>query len=666
MSFLYPSFLFALAAIAIPILLHLVQLRRAKKVVFSNVKFIQASKDLTASQRTLKQLLILLARVLFIIFLVLAFAQPFIPGSESAVAANESDVAIAVDNSFSAQNLQAGKDITVMNAAVDLAKTVIKLFPPSTAFAVTSSTRARHGASVQGADASAYLDELTFSSTAFPLLSQRKNPAHLFLLSDFQKSTFSSRFLDSYDSLTQIHLVPIASAGNANVAVDSVYLEDEFIRPGTDNILHVRVINTGTEAVDDVPVKLFIDNRQVAAISLDLSAKQATEAILSFRVGNEATTNAYVQLDDFPVDFDNTYYFVLTPSKGISITEITDQEQSPLEGLYKNEALFKFSKYRSGNINYAAATNSDVIILNAIDNLSAAIAKTAANFVKAGGTLVLIPPAKGDQSGYSSLFQELNISAAFSGVGQEGAKTSLEAPDPNNPFFRNIFSEFDAKMQMPTSIRGMVWSRASDDILKFKGGAPFLSRYDRGKGQFFLMAAPLQEQYNTLVNHALLLPIMYKVVISGYKQEQQLAYTLGNGVVQVPVSEVPAKEGIFKLEQDTLSFIPEQQVRGGRLYFTIPSALNQAGFYTLKLQDKDITTLAFNYNNEESQLEQYTPDELRTLVKGKKNVHVYDYGDAFSVKGEFEKRYFGVKLWKYCLILCLLFLMAEIALIRFL
>jgi len=45
---------------------------------------------------------------------------------------------------------------------------------------------------------------------------------------------------------------------------------------------------------------------------------------------------------------------------------------------------------------------------------------------------------------------------------------------------------------------------------------------------------------------------------------------------------------------------------------------------------------------------------------------VYDYGDAFSVKGEFEKRYFGVKLWKYCLILCLFFLMAEIALIRLL
>ncbi len=78
-------------------------------------------------------------------------------------------------------------------------------------------------------------------------------------------------------------------------------------------------------------------------------------------------------------------------------------------------------------------------------------------------------------------------------------------------------------------------------------------------------------------------------------------------------------------------------------------------------------TVAFNYDNRESFLEVYTPDELRSMIgTDRKNMHVYDYGDAFSVKNEFEKRYFGVKLWKYCLILCLFFLMAEIALIRFL
>ncbi|GAB3830022.1 hypothetical protein GCM10028895_45550 [Pontibacter rugosus] len=115
-----------------------------------------------------------------------------------------------------------------------------------------------------------------------------------------------------------------------------------------------------------------------------------------------------------------------------------------------------------------------------------------------------------------------------------------------------------------------------------------------------------------------------------------------------------------------MAFIPEQQVRGGKLYFTVPPEMEKAGFYTLQLNDSILTTLAFNYDKGESYLEQYTPDELRTVIGSESgNIHVYDYGDAFSIKGEFEKRYFGVKLWKYCLILCLFFLMAEIALIRF-
>ncbi|MFD2513347.1 BatA domain-containing protein [Pontibacter locisalis] len=667
MAFLYPSFLFALAAVAIPVILHLVQLRRAKKVVFSNVKFIQASKDLTASQRNLKQILILLARVLFITFLVLAFAQPYLPASESIGASGDSDVAIVVDNSFSTQSRQAAQDISVLEAATDRAKAIINLFPASTSFSLSASDRARHGASVQGEDAAAYLEELDFSSSSFPLLSQRKNPSHLFVVSDFQKSTFSSRFIGAYDSLTQIHIVPIASSGESNVAVDSVYLEDEFVRPASDNVLHIRVLNTGSEAVEDVPVKLFINESQVAALSLDLPANQVTEAVMNFKLDDGGIKKAYVQIEDFPVDFDNNYHFVLTPSSGIKVTEITDLLQSPLQRLYKSEPFFEFTSYNAGNIDYAEVTNSDVIILNGISNLSPAVATTVANFVKDGGSLIVIPSASAERGGYSSLFQDLNISANGSGVQQTQNKSTLNAPDPNNPFFRSIFSEFDPKMKMPAAVRSLVWSRASDDILKFRGGSPFLSRFDRGEGQVYLMAAPLDEQYNSLVNHALLVPVMFKMAITGYKQEQQLSYSLGSGTIQIPVENAAsAKEGVYELSQDSLSFIPEQQVRGGKLYFNVPGTMDRAGFYTLSWQGKPVATLAFNYGTEESRLDQYSPDELRALVSNAKNVKVYDYGDAFSVKGEFEKRYFGVKLWKYCLILCLLFLMVEIALIRFL
>ncbi|MBC5994669.1 BatA domain-containing protein [Pontibacter cellulosilyticus] len=667
MAFVYPAFLFSLVAVAVPILLHLIQLRRAKRVVFSNVKFIQVSKDITSSQKTLKELLILLCRILFIVFLVLAFAQPFLPAFQQGATTDNSDVAILVDNSFSAQNLQADQDYSVLTGAVERGKSIVNLFPASTAFSVVSGKNYSRGKAMSTSDAKVHLDDLDYSAVGFPsLTSSIYKPSHVFILSDYQKQSFRSDFLQRFDSLAQVHVVPIAAAGNSNVAVDSVYLEDEFIRGNTDNMLHVRIRNTGSNVLEDVPVKLFVNESQVAALSIDLLPKQATEAILNFKLQGNEPKQAYVQVDDFPVDFDNTYYFTLSPSSSISVTEITDDKSSPLQQLFINEPLFRFSSFSTSNPDYAKLASSDVVILNGIKDLPASLAATVSNYVKSGGTVLVTPGVKANAGGYTTLFQGLNVPATITSASDQASKTALAAPDPNQPFFKNIFSGYDARMTMPLSTRQLVWSKSSDDILKFKGGAPYLSRFDRGNGKVYLLAAPLEEEYNTLVNNALFVPIMYKLAISGYKQEQALAYTLGGGTVRIPVKEAPATQGVYELQQDSVSFIPEQQVRGGSLYFSVPADLNKAGFYTLKLQDKPVTTLAFNYSKSESELDQYTPDELRALIGDRDNVHVYNYGDAFSVKGEFEKKYFGVKLWKYCLILCLFFLMAEIALIRFL
>ncbi|MFI5136035.1 MAG: BatA domain-containing protein, partial [Chitinophagales bacterium] len=64
MSFLYPAFLFALGAIAIPIIIHLFNFRRYKTIYFSNTKFLREVKEKTDSRTQLKHLLVLLCRIL--------------------------------------------------------------------------------------------------------------------------------------------------------------------------------------------------------------------------------------------------------------------------------------------------------------------------------------------------------------------------------------------------------------------------------------------------------------------------------------------------------------------------------------------------------------------------------------------------------------------------
>ncbi len=666
MALLYPSFLYALATVSVPIILHLVQLRRAKRINFSNVRFIQASKDLTASQQNLKQLLILICRILFISFLVLAFAQPFLPASESVIPADTSQVAIAIDNSYSMENLHDELDLSLLTTAVDQAKSVLNLFPASTAFNLITSGSISSKAAVPASDASVSLDEIELSAKALLLPKQGSGSEHMFLFSDFQKSTFSPAILSRYDSTNQLHLIPLKAAGTSNVTVDSIYLADEFIRPGVENALHVRVYNTGRTVVEDCGIRLLINGQQVTGISLDLPAQQTTEAVLNFRFDGQRSKAASIEIEDFPVEFDNTYYFTLAPSRTIGITEVTDNTNSPLQRLYNNEAFFRLTRYPTNNIDYARASTSNIMVLNGLAVISPAVVSTVSGYMQAGGTVLVIPAVNADANSYRSLFQALSIPASVSAAAA-GNKSIIAAPELESPFFRNIFSDYDAKMQMPAAARQVAWSRAAEDILKFRNGSPFLSRFDRGNGQVFLMASSLEENYSDLPGHALFVPIMYRMAMASYKQEQQLAYSLAGGTVRVQAVPATHREGIYKLVKDSLEFIPEQQVRGDKLYFDVPADMDEAGFYDLRLGDSTLTAIAFNYDKKESFLEQYSPDELRSLLRpDQQNVHIYNYGDSFSVKGEFEKRFFGVKLWKYCLILCLFFLMAEIALIRFL
>src|SRR4051812_4148008 len=105
MNFLYPGFLFALLAIAIPIVIHLFNFRKFKKIYFSNVQFLKEAKEQSSSHEKLKNLLVLLSRILAIIFLVLAFARPFISSGLRSSPSLRNVVSIYIDNSYSMETV---------------------------------------------------------------------------------------------------------------------------------------------------------------------------------------------------------------------------------------------------------------------------------------------------------------------------------------------------------------------------------------------------------------------------------------------------------------------------------------------------------------------------------------------------------------------------------
>ncbi|HEK21521.1 MAG TPA: hypothetical protein ENO28_13840, partial [Bacteroidetes bacterium] len=115
MHFLYPTFLWSLSALAIPVIIHLFSFRRYKKVYFTNVQFLQEVELQQSGRRNLRERLILISRLLMICFLVLAFAQPYIPGKDAPTAGKQQVISIFVDNSYSMQTIN--KEGTLLGQA---------------------------------------------------------------------------------------------------------------------------------------------------------------------------------------------------------------------------------------------------------------------------------------------------------------------------------------------------------------------------------------------------------------------------------------------------------------------------------------------------------------------------------------------------------------------
>ena len=103
MKFLYPEFLLALFAVAIPIIIHLFNFRKFRKVFYSDIQLLKELKIETKSRARLKHWLILICRIFAICFLVFAFAQPYIPLDNQVVRVGNKAVSIYVDNSFSTE-----------------------------------------------------------------------------------------------------------------------------------------------------------------------------------------------------------------------------------------------------------------------------------------------------------------------------------------------------------------------------------------------------------------------------------------------------------------------------------------------------------------------------------------------------------------------------------
>ncbi len=656
MNFLFPQFLWALTALSIPIIIHLFNFRKTTRILFSNTRFLQQVRQETTQKRKLKQYLVLVSRLLFLLFLVLAFAQPFLPAKEQLTPGRE--VAIYLDNSYSMLS-QVAEKTRALDAGIRFSQEVVSLFPLDTRYKLITNDFAPFSNSFK--TKTEILDllaqvRLSPVSRSFKEISQRigGTDQEIFWISDFQKSTSGEITPASIDSVQSWRLVPIALEGANNLLVDSAYLEDPFVVGGQRNTLNVRVRNIGTKAREGLVIKLIINDVQSGTASVNLESNSSAIAKFDLVQGLTGWNRAVVSFTDFPVSFDNEFYATLNFSDKIRIVEV--RNGSPfIEKVFGNASLFAFRSFEPGNVDIGVLSQADLIILNNIDNPDASLVQAVRNYQQGTGTVLIIPSAKGNVAQYQAM------APGFALTKKENLEMAeLDKPDFQNPFFENVFEEKTASMAMPHSRSVLDWGADRSALLKFKDGKPFLSRVRNT----FVLSSPLDSKFSDFQSHGIFVPVMYRIAASSHRVSQKPYYMLSESTVTLTADSLDGETPVRLTGKQEV--VPAQRKNSDKLVLEIPKFSIEPGFYYAKAQQDTIGLVAFDLDKKESLLDQWTGEEVQTMLGGGKNISLFDSAATGSFADEIKERYLGTALWKYALVLALMFLLAEVLLIRFL
>lgn len=683
MSFLFPSFLWGLLAVSVPIAIHIFNFRRTKRIYFTNVAFLKAVDTQTRSVRQIKHWLVLLARILAIVCLVFAFAQPFLSKDESSPVNPGGITSIYLDNSFSMQNELNSK--RYLDVATTRLGELLGLMRNATSLQMVTND---FSAQEQGLFTSEKIRDilttvnLSLTPRTLPevytrqknLIARQQNRAasQLFWFSDFQKSTAGKLSELKTDSSDRLFLVPVQAQTEKNVYVDSAWLNTPFIRELQNNILLVKVSNSGNEPAQNVVLKLTLDNTQSSTASVNIPANGSATAKFNFNLTGKGYKKGKITFDDFPVTFDNEYFFVLNASPVIKVLHIYDNasEVKYIENVYANDSLFSLQNQSISNIDPGLLKNADLVILNGVNKLSPSFISDLTDFVQKGGSLTIIPSAFADLENFTQLASGVGISGLSGITSDTFPAFSVVAPDRNNPFFSDVFEESvrnDNNLNLPIASPIWTWNKSGNQLLTLRNGQSFLAQTNIAQGKTYIFSSPLVGKFSTMAQHALFVPVMYKIAAASVRQ-QRTSYTFDENPINLPVFNSNSKN-VYKLRTGKNEIIPIQRIAGGQLLLELPEAgENQgmhAGYYELLNGDSPEQMIALNHNHNESKLDYYSPDELRKIFATQKNVKIFDRIDDSDFAEQFRKQSLGVSLWKYFLYGALLFLLVEIGLIQF-
>jgi hypothetical protein len=687
MNFLNPAILFGLFAAAIPLILHLLNLRKLKRVEFSSLKFIKELQKTKIRKIKLKQIILLILRTLIIAFIVLAFARPTVKSDLPLVGTYaKSSVVILLDNSFS---MDVSDELgNRFKQAKSTASAILKSLKSGDEAAIIPMSDYNDGTFTLSGNFDRLKEELSrihisnktasfvnSVADAYSILEESKNlNKEIYLISDCQKNIFSYAGKDSLNLFhlnTSFYFINIGSKSKTNIinlSIDSLKLISQLFLHDEPVEIHTSVKNNSNKDISGLVVSLFYNNKRTAQTAINIRAGQTKTINMYGEPKDFGVVRAFAEIESDALDHDNRRYFGFYIPERPNVAVFGEKNVLPVETVLKlNESRIAYSTYKISQLGSINLSKYDMLIIT--DGLTKTGQFTAIkDYIEAGGSVLLFA-GEGSKSFsfYSDGLKRLGINASDIKEYPGSSPLKFNYTDRLHPLFKGVFmGNSDSRKQVESpEIRKIIITKSGQKIISTPAGN-ILSEIRPGKGKLFFVSTGLNDSWSNFPLTGLFPVLIYRSVFYLTSREYTGITAQTGDNIRISLPKKYLKSPRFKI-------IDPKGRTSYRRAAVLPSSailelnnLTQPGVYLIKTADDEIVEmLTVNVDASESIITKRDYKEIeseigRYIDRKTKIKHL----EAASIINNFTRARTGTELWQFFIFLAILTALAEMIVAR--
>ncbi len=711
MTFLNPSILFGLLAISIPILIHLLNLRKIRKVEFSTLMFLKEIQKSKMRRIRLKQILLLLLRIFTVVFLVLSFANPVYEGYAGNIDDDEnSTVLIFLDDSFSmaardnkgqyfSQAKEAVKKILESHSESDNIYfiPVSKIEFKNNKFFFDGIQEIKDSLErVQLSYKPAGMNEIL--TYADQILRDSKSPnKEIYIISDFQKINLNEENTDGrgFEGLKKnpvsTFLIKEGNREVNNLSLDSFTVSSKIIERDKDIKIKIYLTNHTQFKVTNKTVNLYVDNELRGEKAVDINPFDKTEVEFLFKSGHHGNVNGVIELiqTEFQEDEilqDNKYYFSLyipdrfniglieSSGKDFYFINLALQTASNIlsDSIKRQSELFNISSESNVNENIYRYNVVFISNKNSFTDTEAGILK---DYISNGGGVFLFPGNNIDVNNYNNILLSklgsFRIASLNTNI-ESNQNLKFDKVDFENPVLSEIFSshklsstsdQYNIESPKINSYFELLPEESSNSIITLINNRPFLLESKLAKGKIIISSVSATDDMSDLPFKSIFVPLIIRsVYYLSNNFEFQKEYIAGRSNL-ISLRAVNNINDIILPDKSVINpGIDLKSSAENYLFLPYEEFTSEVGIYAIK----DTTGLEFNFalnkNSAESSTLFSTEEEVTEYFNKNGIENVTFISKNEDISGAVRDSKTGFSLWKYFLIGAILFALAEMLL----